>query len=85
MFLYTVDYDDAGVPEVCHVPCGVFDSEEAVMDFIKNNKQHTIDYEFDMWYEEDPLFNPFYIVKCWELNTYSKTPIKEYTIFRKDL
>lgn len=36
MFYYTVDVDNVNVDEVCHTPCGVFDSKESVINFIKN-------------------------------------------------
>ncbi len=81
MLVFTVDIDYYTICEVCHTPCGVFDSEEKVMQFIKTDPEHL------KYLEKNPEFimNIFYIVNVWELNKYRESPLRTYEIYRKDL
>lgn len=81
MLVYTVDIDDYTVDEVCHIPCGVFDSEEKVMQFIRTDPEHIKQLKEN----EETILNMFYIVNIWVLNKFSRSPVGTYKIFRKDL
>lgn len=97
MLYYTLQIDTAEFEEVDPVICGVFDSKESLMDFIKNNIGH-----LDGWIICDSCLSYhscdckdcykynqyiYYIITCCELNKSVDTNDEsiQYQIFRKDI